>query len=190
MAEASQASEEQDDTPLVTLKTLQQIEFAPTGKTWVVQENPLKPMLHEDQGEWLQIQAANYGLCNLLSPTRVGPRPTLKASKGLVALLDLRASQSTTAAGSEQLFDTEVSSKKRSRRKKMSIEDGSVHLDLGHHGSLVVKSAKKANEDLHIAFTLENVTTFLKYMYDVGAQSASDSIDRRTYQSTGKYAKG
>ena len=51
-------------------------------------------MRDSDQGhQWLQIQATNYGLCNLLSSTRVTSLPTLKGSKGLVALLDMRSLQ-------------------------------------------------------------------------------------------------
>lgn len=181
------------DPPLVTIKTLHQIEFSTTGKSWVVAENLLKPMLHLEEGEegqWLQIPAANYALCNLLSATKVGPKPTLKSSTGLVALLDLRATSSSSSVCTETFFDTEVSSKKRSKRRRKSYDEEPIHLDLGHHGSLVIKTAKKASEDLHKALTVENVTTFLKYMYDVGAQSASDSVGRRPYQSTGKYAKG
>ena len=75
---------------------------------------------------------------------------------------------------------------KKSKRKIVS-ETECIELDLGTHGTLIVKSAKKASFDLQIAFTVENVSIFLSYMYEMGAKSSAP--ERRSYQSTGKYAK-
>ena len=66
-------------------------------------------------------------------------------------------------------------------------DDQMIELDLGKHGPLKVKVAKKPSEDLHIAFTTENVEAFLLYMSEIGADCCIHG--RRQYQSSGKYAK-
>lgn len=172
---------------LVKISQLQQVEFPATGKSWIIPSTLMKDSDHGHQ--WLQIQAANYALCNLLSSTKVDRLPTLKGSKGLVALLQMRSLQmnsSSMATSSEQLFETEASPKRKPKRKH-ATETECLHLDLGDSDTLLIKSARKANEDLHRAFTVQNVSIFFHYMYEMGAQSST--IERRTYQSTGKYAK-
>ena len=187
MAEAPQDPGREDhDSSLVTISQLQQIELATTGKSWIIPNTLLKD---SDQGhQWLQIQAANYGLCNLLSSTIVTRLPTLKGSKGLVALLEMRTvmMESSWAGSSEQIFESEASHKKEPKREMVS-ETECLELDLGAYGTLILKSAKKSSFDLHIAFTIENVSVFLRYMYEMGAQSST--TERRNYQSAGKYAK-
>ena len=141
------------------------------------------------EGEWLQIAAANYGLCNLLSVGKIPGHASLKASLGLTSLLEMRSTQ-CNCTGSESgsaIFESEVLTKKSSKRKKPMNDDQMIELDLGKHGPLKVKVAKKSSEDLHIAFTTENVKAFLLYMSEIGADCCIHG--RRQYQSSGKYAK-
>ena len=157
-------------------------------KKWVIPEALLKPMLSQE-GEWLQIAAANYGLCNLLSVGEIPGHASLKASLGLTSLLEMRSTQ-CNCTGSESgsaIFESEVLTKKSSKRKKPMNDDQMIESDLGKHGPLKVKVAKKSSEDLHIAFTTENVKAFLLYMSEIGADCCIHG--RRQYQSSGKYAK-
>ena len=188
MAEESQDPGREDHdslSPLVTISQLQQIEFATTGKSWIIPNTLPKD---DENGQFLQIQAANYGLCNLLVCGKVAKSPTLKQPPALVSLIQMRTAMmdSSGAGSSEQIFESEASQKKKPKRK-IASETECLELDLGAYGTLIVKSAKKSTFDLHIAFTIENVSTFLKYMYEMGAQSST--TERRNYQSTGKYAK-
>ena len=93
--------------------------------------------------------------------------------------------ESSWAGSSEQIFESEASHKKKPKRKMVS-ETECLELDLGAYGTLILKSAKKSSIDLHIAFP-ENVSIFLRYMYEMGAQSSTTA--RRNYQGAGKYAK-
>ena len=105
MAEEPQDLEkEANGSSLVNISQLQQVEFSTTGKSWIIPNTLMKDSEHGHQ--WLQIQAENYGFCNLLSQTKVDRLPTLKGSKGLVALLELRSLQmnsSSRATSNEQL---------------------------------------------------------------------------------------
>ena len=154
----------------------------------MIPEALLKPMVGQE-GEWLQIAAANYGLCNLLSSGKIPGHASLKASQGLVSLLEMRSTQSncTGSEGDNTIFESEVPTKKSSKRKMSMNHDQLIELDLGKHGPLKVKAARKATEDLHIAFTTENVKAFLLYMSEIGADCCIN--DRRQYQPSGKYAK-
>ena len=172
----------------VTLTTLQVMYYEVTKKKWVIPEGLLKPMVGQE-GEWLQIAAANYGLCNLLSDGKIPGHASLKASEGLTSLLEMRSTQCncTGSESSNAIFESEVPTKKASKRKKSMDDDQIIELDLGKHGPLKVKAARKSSEDLHIAFTTENVKAFLLYMSEIGADCCMDG--RRQYQSSGKYAK-
>ena len=186
MAEAAHDTGRDDHhSPLVTISQLQHIEFATTGKSWTIPNALIKD---DENGQFLQIQAANYGLCNLLATGKVERTPTIKQSPGLLSLIQMRTAMmdSSGAGSNEKIFESEPSNSKKSKRKIVS-ETECIELDLGTHGTLIVKSAKKASFDLQIAFTAENVSIFLSYMYEMGAKSSAP--ERRSYQSTGKYAK-
>ena len=178
----------QESQELVTVTQVQVIYFELTKKKWVVPEALLKPIVGQE-GEWLQVAAANYGLCNLLSTAKIPGHSSLKASQGLVSLLEMRSTKAS-CTGSESgntIFDSEVSTRKSSKRKKSFDDDKMIELDLGKHGPLKVKAARKSSEDLHIAFSTENVKAFLLYMHEIGAEVQTNG--RRQYHPSGKYAK-
>lgn len=163
------------------------VAFSATGKKWLVPDSLIKT---DDDHTWLQIATANYGLCNLLSKGSVGKQPTLKGSKGLGALLEMRANNVPSQLQGNDLFEEDAEpSKPVKRRKKASNSDEphSITLNLPDFGPLVVKTSKKRTEDLHIAYTAENVGVFCKWMLAMGIEG--DSEKRRAYTQSGKYAK-
>ena len=129
-----------------------------------------KPMA-DQEGEWLQIAAANYGLSNLLSAGMIPIHASLIASQGLSSLLEMRSSK-CKCTGSENgntVFDSEVPTKKASKRKKSMNDDRVIELDLGKRGPLKAKVARKSSEDIAIAFATANVKAFMLYMSEIGA---------------------
>ena len=176
----------QESQDLVTVTQVQVIYFDLTKKKWVVPESLLKPIVGQE-GEWLQIAAANYGLRNLLSTTKTPGHASLKASQGLSSLLQMRSKASCIGSESGNTIFESSFYKEVIKKKKSTDDDQMIELDLGKHGPLKVKAARKSSDDLHIYFSTENVKTFLLYMHDTGAQVETNA--RRQYQPSGRYAK-
>ena len=175
--EASEGSE----LPDVTVGQQHFVYLKATNKKWLIQDCYVKEMESGD-GKWLQLSSACYGLCNLLCHGQIGRQPTLKGSPGLVQLLEKRTAALDALAQPTKLF--EDAAKPAKKRKVQCIDP--IMLDLEEYGTLVVQPASKKTQDLHIAFTADNVRAFCQWMLAKGSEGASGSA-RRPYKASGKY---
>ena len=159
------------------------IEVEETGKKWAVPDSLLQ---EGDSGiKWLQVSASTYGLCNILNRGSVGRVPSLKNAPGYLQLQTKVAStihHLQTPSTDTDLFDGQGKTKKTKVALPSQFE-----VDLEPYGNLVVKAPSNAREDIKILFTAPNLDVFVKFMIGTGAECTQP--ERRSYQSTGKYAK-
>ena len=153
------------------------------GRQWAVPDSLLQ---EGDSGiKWLQVSASTYGLCNILNRGSVGRVPSLKNAPGYLQLQTKVAStihHLQTPSTDTDLFDGQGKTKKTKVALPSQFE-----VDLEPYGNLVVKAPSNAREDINILFTAPNLDVFVKFMIGTGAECTQP--ERRSYQSTGKYAK-
>ena len=87
-----------------------------------------------------------------------------------------------TPSTDTDLFDGQGKTKKTKVALPSQFE-----VDLEPYGNLVVKAPSNAREDIKILFTAPNLDVFVKFMIGTGAECTQP--ERRSFQSTGKYAK-
>ena len=97
-------------------------------------------------------------------------------------LLEKRTAALDALAQPTKLF--EDAAKPAKKRKVQCIDP--IMLDLEGYGTLVVQPASKKTQDLHIAFTADNVKAFCHWMLAKGSEGASGSA-RRPYKASKKY---
>ncbi len=188
------ASNPDGDNLDVQLSVQHCISVASTGKSWKISPNFIK---ETDGGKlWLQVRAACFGICNVVTSDKLDPkdRPSLKDSKGLQSLINMRNEKVFQAGSSvDPLFGNEPAEKKRKKTKKTDTfePDDSVVLHLGDEGaSITCKACSKANDDLHLLYTEANMNVFFSYLKEVGISiTAAGEGSKRSYSKTGQYSK-
>ena len=162
-----------------------------TGKSWNI---PITCIQEDDDSKlWLKVSPSNFGLCNLLTTERLDPkkRPTLKMSEGLNYLLGER-NVKLFEKPKDPLFDGEEPPKKKPKKQNQQT-DGYGHplyIDVGDEGAqVIVKSCKRATEDLVILYEEKNVNVFTSFLQQSLNITFEGSGSKRSYNRTGKYAK-
>ena len=155
------------------------ISVASTGKSWKIPANFIK---ETDGGKlWLQVRASCFGLCNVVTSEKLDPkaRPSLKDSKGLQSLINMR-NEKVLQAGSSV-----------GKKADTFGPDDSVVLPVGDEGaSVTCKACSKANDDLHLLYSEANMSVFFSYLQEVGISiSAAGEGSKRSYSKTGQYSK-
>jgi len=188
------ASNPDGDSLDVQLSVQHCISVASTGKSWKIPSYFIKET--DGGNKWLQVRVSCFGLCNVMTAEKLDPkaRPSLKDSRGLQSLINMR-NQKVFQAGSsvDPLFGTEQPEKKRKKAKKAETfePDDPVVLPVGDEGaSITCKACSKANDDLHLLYTEENMNVFFSYLQEVGVSiSAAGEGSKRSYSKTGQYSK-
>ena len=166
------------------ITTTYTLEFEATGQRWTLPADCVK---HLDGQDWVKLSATKYGFLKLLLGDKMTKNQSLANSEAWKQLLEQRNQKSVLLPKASSLWSTEDEEGQAKKRKKTyGNEEGpnSVELELGNGCTVLVRAAKKTNEDLQVHLDATALGNLCSFLQKADLQTASSS---RTYRKTGQF---